>query len=74
MCLPLEKVCNFVNDCPNGEEELDCGYDEIDFQDGFKKWKETSGNGLYEWARRTKNTNFNNGPSTGMNLTKEFII
>ena len=49
-CLPSSKVCNFVYDCPNGEEELWCGYDQIDFESGLGKWMQ-SNNGLFKWSR-----------------------
>jgi hypothetical protein len=41
-CLPQSKVCNFVNDCANGEDETQCGYRNITFENGFQGWNETS--------------------------------
>lgn len=48
--LTQDQVCNFVNDCPSGEEEQNCGYNRTDFETGFNNWNETS-NGLYKWVR-----------------------
>lgn len=33
-CLSEQQVCNFVNDCLNGEEELKCGYN-VTFETDF---------------------------------------
>jgi hypothetical protein len=48
-CLTSTQVCNFVNDCLNGEEEIKCGYNET-FENDSSGWNETS-NGLFKWKR-----------------------
>jgi hypothetical protein len=49
-CLTQDKVCNFIKDCEAGEEEINCGYDNITFEDGYKNWTEIS-SGSYVWNR-----------------------
>ncbi len=48
-CLTAQKVCNFVNDCPDGDEEVKCGYNTT-LENGTNGWNETS-NGLFKWYR-----------------------
>ena len=48
-CLTSQQVCNFVNDCPNGEEETKCGYNTT-LESGTDGWNETS-DGLFKWYR-----------------------
>ncbi|CAF0808194.1 unnamed protein product, partial [Brachionus calyciflorus] len=58
-CIPLPKVCNFVMDCPNGEDEKQCGYNNINFENDTGKWIQ-SDDGLFKWSR------LNNGLLTGL--------
>jgi len=64
-CIPLPKVCNFVNDCPNGEEELDCAYNNITFENGqVGKWTNNT-NGAFKWQLGRNGNGATTGPSTG---------
>ena len=63
-CLLDTQVCNFEFDCPNGEEELNCGYNNVTFEDGYKGWNETS-NGKFKWQIGNNDIVFNVGPSVG---------
>ena len=55
--LPESKVCNFVADCPNAEEEHACGYDHVTFESDHGKWTQPSVNAegvldtRFVWAR-----------------------
>ena len=62
-CLSSEKVCNFMNDCENGEEEVHCGYNDITFENGTKGWNETS-YGLFRWNLNNYDNKLT-GPQTG---------
>jgi hypothetical protein len=63
-CISEEKVCNFVKDCPNGEEETNCGYQNVTFETGYNNWKDLS-TGSWKWTRKNNGDNLNNGPSVG---------
>ena len=63
-CISDTKVCNFVNDCPNGEEENNCGYN-TNFETDIGGWVEI-GNGTFKWVRsKGGNPLTNTGPSIG---------
>jgi len=64
-CIALPKVCNFVNDCPNGEEELDCAYNNITFENGqVGKWTNNT-DGAFKWQLGRNGNGLTTGPSTG---------
>ncbi len=48
-CLPDTKVCNFIDDCSGGEEELKCGYNTT-FENDMGGWLEIS-DGTFKWVR-----------------------
>ncbi|CAF4840990.1 unnamed protein product, partial [Rotaria sp. Silwood1] len=48
-CIGKEKRCNFVTDCSQREDEIDCG--ECDFEISTCGWQDDSV-GYYMWARR----------------------
>lgn len=61
--------CDFVCDCPNCEDELDCGYMGkkfvCDFEEDLCGWTDESLNSPYEWKRRQRGDAFTDtGPSS----------
>ncbi|CAL4063834.1 unnamed protein product, partial [Meganyctiphanes norvegica] len=48
LCISLNKLCNFVPDCKNGEDEWGCG--KTTFESGLGGWRDTS-LGTYKWSR-----------------------
>ena len=61
-CVPRNKVCDFVADCPNGEEEAACGYN-CNFENGTCRWVSNNG-GAFQWTRfRGATPDSNTGPS-----------
>lgn len=63
-CVPLAKVCNFISDCPNGEDEIDCGYNNITFENSTGKWVQ-SDDGLFKWVRDNGVAQLPTGPFIG---------
>lgn len=61
-CIPRSKVCDFVQDCPNGEEEVSCGYN-CNFDNSTCRWF-SNNIGAYQWTRfRGATPDSNTGPS-----------
>ena len=50
-CLSVEKVCDFVDDCPDGEEEEFCGYNHVTFENNTKGWT-AEADGMLKWQRK----------------------
>ncbi|CAF3769976.1 unnamed protein product, partial [Adineta steineri] len=48
-CIAQDKRCNFIPDCSQGEDEVDCG--QCDFETSACGWQDES-TGYYMWARR----------------------
>ena len=72
-----KQMCNFVADCPGAEEELECGYDNVTFEDHGHKW-EASREGLFVWTVESPLSMANRSvraPATGSYTeTKKFLI
>jgi len=65
-CIPENQVCNFVGDCPNAEDEANCAYKNIDFDnDNYQKWN-ISTDGKYKWIVGNNGDEYSTGPSTGL--------
>ena len=63
-CISEKKYGNFVHDCPDGEEEIDSGYDRITFDHGNEgKWEHVD-NGEFIWLVSNFGE-FITGPSVG---------
>ena len=61
-CVPERSLCNFIKDCPDGEDELQCGYDNITFENEiYGKWN-ISYDGSFQWMLGSDGDNFNTGP------------
>lgn len=54
-CVPVAKICDFMNHCSDGSDEMNCG--QCDFESGLCGWLDASA-GLYAWERH-------NGSTTG---------
>lgn len=65
-CLAERKICNFVQDCSGGEDELECGNNKVDFELGTNNWNDTSGSSMLKWDR--KNNGIGNEPLTDHTL------
>lgn len=65
-CVARKKICNFVKDCANGEDELDCGNSKVTFEMGTSNWNDTSGSSMLKWSR--KNNGIGNEPLTDHTL------
>ncbi|XP_033831819.1 apical endosomal glycoprotein isoform X2 [Periophthalmus magnuspinnatus] len=68
-CQAPERKCDFVCDCAECEDELNCGYTgeqfACDFEQGDCGWTVGSGDALYRWERRQREDAFtDNGPSS----------
>ncbi|XP_074546806.1 apical endosomal glycoprotein [Halichoeres trimaculatus] len=69
-CLTPEGKCDFVCDCSDCTDELDCGYRgrgfECDFEDaGMCGWTDQSTNEAYSWERRQRGDTLpDSGPSS----------
>lgn len=73
-CIPLAKVCDFRNDCENGEDELQCGYKNNTFEEDTGFWK-TNNDTISKWERGKNGDNGNAGPSVGkQNLRFNLLI
>ncbi|XP_033638977.1 MAM and LDL-receptor class A domain-containing protein 1-like [Asterias rubens] len=53
-CIPTSKLCDWVSDCPNGEDEKDCG--PCDFEDKKKCGYMDVSSGLWSWWRHKGST------------------
>ncbi len=63
-CITEAQVCNFIGDCPNSEDESDCGYKKIDFDNNnYEKWN-ISSDGQYKWIVGNNGDEYSS-PSTG---------
>lgn len=69
-CLSETKVCNFINDCPSGEDENKCGYKNVTFETGTDNWNDTSDLSTLRWVRKSNGNNGDGGPSTGKIIEK----
>ncbi len=56
---------NFINDCPDGEDEISCGYNNITFEnENYGKWN-FSEDGLFVWTVGSDGDDYFSGPSIG---------
>ncbi|CAL1541465.1 unnamed protein product, partial [Lymnaea stagnalis] len=53
LVIPLEKRCNFIRDCSNGTDELNCG--NCNFEAGLCGYMDTSRGGFH-WVRASNST------------------
>ncbi|XP_071104753.1 MAM and LDL-receptor class A domain-containing protein 1-like [Haliotis cracherodii] len=59
--VPLSNVCNFIRDCPNGNDELQCG--DCGFEGTYCTWTDDS-QGSFQWTLGQNETRTSNtGPS-----------
>ena len=61
-CLNENKICNFINDCEDGEEESQCGTSITSFENDFNSWNTTKDSEDI-WKRSNYDQlGLNNGP------------
>ncbi len=77
-CVPEKSLCNFINDCPDGEDELKCGYKNITFEnDDYGNWT-IDYDGLYTWQLGSDGDGYYTGPEIGLeifaSIYKVFLI
>ncbi len=64
-CILENQVCNFIGDCPNSEDEFDCAYKKIDFENtNHEKWN-ISSDSKYKWIVGNNGDEYSTGPSIG---------
>lgn len=64
-CVSEKQLCNFINDCPDGEDEKQCGYNNITFEnEEYGKWN-FSQDTEYIWELGNDGDLFYTGPSIG---------
>ena len=60
VCVSYNQVCDYHNDCPEGDDELDClAYIRCDFQTDMCGWMASNGT-LYEWERYYNHSTYQN--------------
>jgi hypothetical protein len=63
LCLPQTQVCDFTKDCPDGGDEIDCGYD-CTFEGNVRCGWNNTGGGSFIWKKNRGSTaDPNTGPS-----------
>ncbi len=64
-CINEKQLCNFINDCPDGEDEIQCGYGGITFENEvYGKWN-FSLDTEYTWKLGNDGDSFFTGPTIG---------
>jgi hypothetical protein len=64
-CVSEKQLCNFINDCPDGEDEIQCGYSGITFENQvYGKWN-FSLDTEYTWQLGSDGDIYFTGPAIG---------
>jgi hypothetical protein len=73
-CVSEKQLCNFINDCPDGEDENQCGYRGITFENEvYGKWN-FSLDTEYTWQLGNDGDSSFTGPAIGNNFNMLFIL
>ncbi len=73
-CIAAEKVCDFISDCSDSSDEMDCG--NCNFEDSLCGWRDESDYDL-SWIRQTGPSNNPSGPQidhTLQNNTGSYLL